>query len=89
MIEAVNKQLKYRYLFTKDLADFGSTVEHLKVSIPEFNEIRPYGPLFGLTPAEAFSGKRPEKNKFLCDMRKARIERNNINRLSLCPLCGD
>ena len=34
------------------------------VSIPGFNNIRPYGPLFGLTPAEAFSGIRPDKNRF-------------------------
>ena len=89
MVEAVNKQVKYRYLFTRDLIDFKAVVGHLKVSIPEFNNIRPYGPLFGLTPAEAFSGIRPDKKRFSGLFEQAREQRYLINTTKPCPLCDD
>jgi hypothetical protein len=80
---------KYYSLFTRDLVNFNAVVEHLKVSIPEFNNIRPYGPLFGLTPAEAFSGIRPDKNKFSGLFEQAREQRYLINTTKPCPLCAD
>jgi len=89
MVEAINKQVKYHYLFTRDLINFKAVVEHLRVSIPEFNNIRPYGPLFGLTPAEAFSGIRPDKNRFSELFEQAREQRYLINTTKPCPLCAD
>ena len=89
MIESINKQLKYRYLFTRDLLNFNATVEFLNKSVPEFNYIRPYNPLKGLTPAEAFSGISPDPNRFKEHFQGIQELRCKTNRTGLCPICKD
>ena len=89
MIEAINKILKYRYLFTQDLANYPAVIEHLRKSIPEFNFIRPYGPLQGLTPAEAFSEIAPDPSRFKKHFHKIQEQRYQTNRTDLCPICKD
>jgi transposase InsO family protein len=39
---------------TQNLLNFDDTVRYLEKSIPEFNNIRPYGALKGLTPEEVY-----------------------------------
>jgi len=90
MIEALNKQIKYRYLFQKELLDFNATVEHLKKSIPDFNDNRPYAPLHGLTPAEVYIGRlKPDKNMFKERIESAKQERYIENTSNPCPMCSD
>jgi putative transposase len=86
MIESVNKTLKYRYLFTRDIPDFETTVNYLKDVIPDYNN-RPHSKLHGLTPFEAFNNRRLDlesiKNGFI------RAGKNRIlqNRLVRCKNC--
>lgn len=63
MIEAVNKKIKYEFLFTKELGDFNSTVAFLKTAIPEYNN-KPHGSLNGYIPLEVLKGQFPHKNTF-------------------------
>jgi len=58
MIEAINKHLKYYYLFKKDLKDYNETVKYLDHSIPDYN-YKPHGILYGLTPFEVLEGEVP------------------------------
>ncbi len=74
MIEAVNKHLKYYYLFKKDLKDYGETVKYLKQSIPCYNN-KPHGKLLVLTPCEVLNGEIPSKDKFKEQKEEAGKER--------------
>ncbi|MFH1376196.1 MAG: transposase [Candidatus Woesearchaeota archaeon] len=90
MIEATNKQIKYRYLFTQNLINFADTVKYLEKSIPEFNDIRPYGALNGLTPDEVYNKEMiPEKSPFNDRLKHAIENRYIQNKLNLCPICKD
>ena len=90
MIEAANKQLKYRYLFTQQLANLDETIKYLGISIPEFNDIRPYGALKGLTPDEVYyKGMIPGKSPFDERLKHAAVERYANNLINLCPSCRD
>ncbi len=78
MIEAINKHLKYYYLFKKDLKYFNETVNYLMKSIPDYN-LKPHGALFGLTPFEVLEGKIPIRDKFKIEKENARKERLKQN----------
>lgn len=88
MIEAANKQLKYRYLFTRNLYDLADTIHYLKQVVPEFNNIRPYGVLKGLTPNEVFNEKLiPGKDNVENQVNRAVAERHEANTKNSCELC--
>lgn len=64
MIEAVNKQMKYAYLFTRDFSDFNHVVKFLKeFAIDDYNN-KPHYALYGLTPYEVYNGERPDRLMF-------------------------
>jgi len=77
MIEAINKHIKYYYLFKKDLKDYNETINYLMKSIPDYN-LKPHGALFGLTPFEVLKGEIPSRDKFKTDKENARMERQNM-----------
>ena len=60
MIEAANKQLKYRFLYHQNIYDFSKLKEYLTKAIIDFNH-RPHGVLNGLTPIEVLQGKSYSK----------------------------
>ncbi len=78
MIEAINKHLKYYYLFKKDLKDYNETVNYLMKSIPDYNN-KPHGRLYGLTPFEVLEGEVPSRDKFKEQKEQARNERLKQN----------
>ena len=49
MIEAANKQLKYRFLYHQKINDFSKLDEYIEKAILDFNH-RPRAVLHGLTP---------------------------------------
>jgi hypothetical protein len=78
MVEAVNKHLKYYYLFKKDLKDFNETFLYLEKSIEDYNH-KPHGKLLGLTPFEVLSGRIPARSLFREQIRvatKLRLQEN-------------
>lgn len=52
--EAINKMKKYTYLIPSNIRNHQHLIETLSITIPEHNQVKPYGPLRGLTPDEAF-----------------------------------
>lgn len=86
MIEAVNKKLKYQYLFRKDLVDFSETVKYLDYAVENYLN-KPHGALWGFTPNEVLNGAVPDKYRFrsgIINSRKVRIEANLITSCGVC-----
>jgi putative transposase len=85
MIEAVNKSLKYRHIFPRDLPKAGHLMEYIQRYIDEYND-RPHSKLKGLTPNEVYSGYEFEEQIYRLLLADAREKRMAINRNS-CPPC--
>ena len=51
MVEAVNKHIKYYYLFKKELKDIDELINYLSKSVDNYTN-KPHGKLNGLTPTE-------------------------------------
>jgi len=84
MIEAVNKILKYRYLFRKPIPD----LEHLQVAVSsavlDYNA-RPHYALRGLSPDEVYQGKVFDEAEYRQNLRLARGQRLLVNRTEPHP----
>jgi len=83
MVEAVNKHIKYYYLFKTDLKDYQETVNYLKKSIPNYN-LKPHRALYGLTPFEVLNGENPSRNLFKEEKTEARKTRLIMNQKIEC-----
>ncbi|HZK64311.1 MAG TPA: hypothetical protein VFC34_09205 [Puia sp.] len=78
MIEAANKQLKYRFLYHQNINDFSHLKGYLSKAILDFNNC-PHGVLNGLTPMEVLQGKIYDKetqNNLLSLSVQSRISEN-------------
>lgn len=87
IIEACNKQLKYRCLHLYDIPDFEALVMHLERFIPIFNYKMPHYSLKGLTPYEAYTNQKLDMDKLDRQMKiayKNRIEDNKKYRCNTC-----
>jgi len=60
MIEAANKQLKYRFLYHHHIPDHQALVKYINQAVLDYKN-RPHDILHGLTPAEELHGKRIDK----------------------------
>ena len=87
MVEAVNKQMKYAYLFTRDFPDFKHVLEFLKAYATDDYNNKPHYALYGLTPYEVYNGKRPDKYMFRDKIREARKQRLIDNTAFECEDC--
>jgi len=83
MVEAVNKHIKYYYLFKRDLKDLNDTIRYLSNSVDDYND-KPHGKLYGLTPNEVLNGNYPAKDNYQNDIAEARKKRLLQNRLIEC-----
>jgi len=83
MIEAVNKRIKYDFLFPAELQNFKQTVKQLEKAVAEYND-KPYHPLHGLTPNEVFAGKIPDKAMFKSEIMEAKRLRVTENKANIC-----
>jgi hypothetical protein len=86
MVEAVNKRMKYDFLFTTKLFNIEQTVKYLTYAVEQYNN-KPHSALYGLTPIEAFNGNLPDKNMFKPAIRQAAAKRKMINRGQQCLNC--
>ena len=83
MIEAVNKQMKYNFLFRQELFDLAHTQRYLETAVEQYNH-RPHSVLFGFTPYEVFHGKIPDKAFFKPQMELAKTLRKAENQALSC-----
>ena len=83
MIEAANKQLKYRFLYHKHIADLNNLKKYVKDAVEDFNK-RPHHVLNGLTPIEVLNGKPPDANLYKNEMIHSRMKRVVENKKISC-----
>lgn len=83
MVEAVNKHLKYYYLFKKNLKDINDTMNYLSTSTEDYNN-KPHGQLYGNTPNETLKGNDPNKDKYKDEIVEAQRNRLLENQLIEC-----
>jgi transposase InsO family protein len=83
MIEAVNKQLKYRFLYHHSIADHAALVKYLEQAVEDYNS-RPHDVLNGLTPLEVMEGKVFDKDAWQQQMLFARTNRIAENKKNKC-----
>ena len=87
MVEAVNKQMKYGFLFRHQLLDFEDTQRFLETAVVEYNN-RPHSALYGFTPQKVFNGAKPNKYFFKPQMEQAKILRKIENKALACDSCA-
>ncbi len=86
MIEAVNKRLKYYYLFPMQLKNY----EHLETYLPvaiENENTRENGVLYGYNPIQVLNGTIPDKSRFSQQIKQAKQKRTIDNRKNRCQYC--
>jgi putative transposase len=95
-VEAVNKVVKYRYLFPKKLPDGASLDKAVSEAIVDYNDLRPHcvlakrdGSLSGLTPSEAYQGIDKETMRTHEKLKTAQRARIEYNHQSRCQKCKD
>ena len=88
MVEAVNKRMKYDFLFTTRLLDIAQTIHYLTYAVDQYNN-KPHSALYGLTPQEVFNGMLPDKNMFKPALRQAAQKRKEINLSQNCLNCKE
>ena len=86
MIEAVNKIIKYDYLFWFRPRNFEHLVEMLPQVVHSYIN-RPHSKLYGYTPVEVLAGAIPDKHLFSADIKNAVIKRINSNVNGICDKC--
>ena len=84
MIEAVNKILKYRYIFRTPVPDLDHVNKAIADAIEDYNN-RPHYALNGLTPNQVYSGCSFDQSVYRVSLLEARNKRLMINRQSCDP----
>ena len=88
MAESVNKIIKYNYLFPKHILDQSHLTNLMKKEIiPDYNNKRPHGALFGLTPLEAYGKVKVNFKKIREKMVDAHYDRVAYNQKHSCFGC--
>jgi transposase InsO family protein len=87
MVEAVNKRMKYDFLFRNQLLDIEHTQRFLETAVEQYNN-RPHSALYGFTPLEVFNGARPDKYFFKAKMEQAKVLRIVENKALSCDSCA-
>ena len=86
MVEAVNKRIKYDFLFRHQLLDFEHTQRFLEKAVEQYNN-RPHSSLYGFTPLEVFNGLKPDKYFYKPQMELAKTLRKAENKALSCDNC--
>ena len=86
MIEAVNKILKYRYLFRTSIPDLEHLQDAVSSAVNDYNA-RPHYALRGLTPDEAYRGETFDEAGYRLSLKLARQHRLSANRSEPHPCC--
>jgi putative transposase len=88
VVEAVNRILKYDYLFTRQIQNQSQLITIMQnIVIPDYNNKRPHGSLKGLTPFEAYSQVKLNYKKIREKMIKAHQDRICYNKTYSCLGC--
>ena len=86
MIEAVNKRMKYDFLYAREYADINELQKNFKDVVETMNNL-PRAVLNGLTSDEVFEGVILNKYLYSLQMYNAKIERKKANLNLNCDEC--
>ncbi len=86
MIEAVNKRMKYDFLYTREYADIDDLNRNFE-NVVETMNILPRAVLYGLNSDEVFDGAIPNKYQYSLQMAIAKAARKNTNLELSCDEC--
>lgn len=82
-IEALNKIIKYSFLYQREFETPEELKTYLKEVIPKYQAI-PKAVLFGLTPEEVLNGTIPDRQKYKNQITEAKKTRLAENRSTIC-----
>ncbi len=85
MVEAAHKNLKYRFLYHKNIPDYKALCEYLPQAVEDYNN-RPHAVLDGLTPLEVLNGATVNTTLLSTEMKAAQQARLTANKAQQC--CG-
>jgi hypothetical protein len=85
MVEAANKILKYRFLYTNPVANTEELIIVLKKAVRAYNEI-PNAQLYGHTPNEVLAGAKPDKHHFRSQIASGKKHRLTENQNFPCKM---
>ncbi len=83
MIEAANKQIKYRFLYHQTICTFEELKNYMQLAVEDYNN-RPYDALNGLTPTEVMNGQLPALVNLTQETRIATALRIQENKHARC-----
>jgi putative transposase len=83
MIEAANKQIKYRFLYHHHITDHAALLKYVQAAVEDYNN-RPHDVLNGLTPLEVLNGKRFDQTLTRQEIAIARQTRAIENKKARC-----
>lgn len=83
MIEAANKQIKYRFLYHRHIPDFDALEKYVQAAVEDYNN-RPHHVLNGLTPLEVLNGKVLDPTFYHHRVAAAKANRVEENRKAKC-----
>jgi putative transposase len=87
MAEALNRIIKCSYLNQMNNENTAALEENMKLTEDNYALIRPHAALKGLTPLEAYSGKRPDEISYTPQLKEARKKRIEMNKKYNCGSC--
>jgi hypothetical protein len=83
MIEAANKQLKYRFLYHHHIADHNELIKYVHQAVDDYNN-RPHHILGGLTPLEVLNGKNVDAQALKAQIATSKAARITENKKEKC-----
>lgn len=83
MIEAANKNLKYRFLYHQHIPGYEELCKYVQQAVEDYNN-RPHAVLNGLTPLEVLNGKTIDKADLQKEMLLAKAQRMTENKKETC-----
>jgi putative transposase len=87
MAEALNKILKYQYLYRQPIYDFRSLETTFQNGVEDYNFQRPHIGIGGLTPYESFTGVKINNSYYRNQRILARENRIAFNKRNICKSC--
>lgn len=88
MVEALNKRLKYRFLYRHHLTDEEHARKTVTQAVEDYHQ-QPLKVLHGLTAIEALTGILPDKKAFSAQIGQAMAKRPQLNVQNACLDCSE
>jgi hypothetical protein len=87
MVEALNKRLKYHFIFRHTLVNEAQALQVIEDAVNDYHQ-QPLRVLYGFTALEVLKGKIPDKTLFSDKIKEASMKRPQTNKLNVCTACS-